>query len=215
MKKRNKYIFFLLGIFFISIDIKALKLEGDYIQGGLVLGKLEKKAKVYLDKIAIPVSVNGNFIIGFKRKHKNQAMLRIVYNKNQIIEKKFIISKRKYVVQKINRLNKEKVTPSEKFFTRIKKEASLIRNAKNLGIEDTFYEKGFIKPAKGITTGVYGSQRILNGKPKRPHYGLDIANKKGTEVVATSNGIVTLAEQDLFFSGGTIIIAHGQGLTSS
>ena len=70
-------------------------------------------------------------------------------------------------------------------------------------------------PVQGIITGVYGSQRILNGVPKRPHYGIDIANKKGTIVVSPSDGIVVLTEDDLYFSGGTIIISHGLGLTSS
>ena len=70
-------------------------------------------------------------------------------------------------------------------------------------------------PAEGIITGVYGSQRILNGTPKRPHYGLDIANKMGTDVIATSDGEIVLVEKDLFYSGGTIIISHGLGLTSS
>ena len=70
-------------------------------------------------------------------------------------------------------------------------------------------------PVEGIITGVYGSQRILNGIAKRPHYGIDIANKEGTEVISPSDGVIVLAEQDLFFSGGTIIISHGMGLTSS
>ena len=70
-------------------------------------------------------------------------------------------------------------------------------------------------PTQGIITGVYGSQRILNGIPKRPHYGLDIANQEGTDVISVSDGIIVLAEEDLYFSGGTIIISHGQGLTSS
>ena len=70
-------------------------------------------------------------------------------------------------------------------------------------------------PAQGIITGVYGSQRILNGIPKRPHYGIDIANKIGTPILAPSDGVVVLVEKNLYFSGGTIIISHGRGLSSS
>ena len=70
-------------------------------------------------------------------------------------------------------------------------------------------------PAKGIITGVYGSQRILNGIPKRPHFGIDIANKLGSPIISPADGIVVMAEKDLYFSGGTIIISHGRGLTSS
>ena len=69
-------------------------------------------------------------------------------------------------------------------------------------------------PTKGIVTGVFGSQRILNGKPRRPHYGIDIAASKGTSVIAPIDSIVRMAEKDLYFTGGTIILDHGHGVTS-
>tara|TARA_E500000178_G_C16876259_1_gene686781 strand:+ start:253 stop:1059 length:807 start_codon:yes stop_codon:yes gene_type:complete len=215
MKKSIKYIYSVLGIFLISFNIKALTLEGEYVQGGIVLGKLDEKAIVYLDNNLIPVDQNGYFIFGFKRKHDSHSVLKFVYEKGNTLDKKINVAKRKYIVQKINRLNKDKVTPPNKFYERIKEESKLIKNAKNFQVIEAYYKKGFIKPTEGIVTGVYGSQRILNGKPKRPHYGLDIANKRGTEIISTSDGLVVLAEKDLYFSGGTIIIAHGQGLTTS
>ena len=61
---------------------------------------------------------------------------------------------------------------------------------------------------------MFGSQRILNGKPKRPHYGIDIAAKKGATVVAPTESIVRMAEKDLYYTGGTIMLDHGHGLTS-
>jgi murein DD-endopeptidase MepM/ murein hydrolase activator NlpD len=67
----------------------------------------------------------------------------------------------------------------------------------------------------GPITGVYGSQRVYNGVPKNPHYGVDYAAPTGTEVVAPAAGIVRLAHPDLFYSGGTMIIDHGHGLSSS
>ena len=67
---------------------------------------------------------------------------------------------------------------------------------------------------KAIITGVYGSQRILNGKPRRPHYGLDYAASEGTPVKAMMNGVVTLAEKNLYFTGGTIIFDHGHGVST-
>ncbi|TMP72344.1 peptidase, partial [Pseudoalteromonas ruthenica] len=70
-------------------------------------------------------------------------------------------------------------------------------------------------PAKGRISGVYGSQRFFNGKPRNPHYGLDIANKTGTPVWAPLRGIVTFAEDDLYYSGGTVIIDHGYGISST
>ena len=69
-------------------------------------------------------------------------------------------------------------------------------------------------PLKGIITGVFGSQRVLNGKPKRPHYGIDIAAKEGTEIIAPLDSIVRMAEKDLYYTGGTIMLDHGHGVTS-
>ena len=65
-----------------------------------------------------------------------------------------------------------------------------------------------------IITGVYGSQRILNGEPKWPHYGLDFAQEEGAPVKAMLNGTVTLAEADLFYTGGTLIFDHGHGIST-
>ena len=67
---------------------------------------------------------------------------------------------------------------------------------------------------KAIITGVYGSQRILNGKPRRPHYGLDYAASEGTPIKAMMDGVVTLAEKNLYFTGGTIIFDHGHGIST-
>jgi len=69
-------------------------------------------------------------------------------------------------------------------------------------------------PVKGIISGVYGSQRILNGKPKWPHYGIDIAAEKGTKIKSSATGVVTMAETDLYYTGGTIIMDHGHGIST-
>ncbi len=215
--KNLKYFYLILAFYIIVFINNAsdLELKGDYIQGGLVLGKTDKLTRVFLDDIAIPKDKNGYFLFGFNRDHSEKAILKIITNSDKYFIQELKIKKRKYDIQKINNLKKNRVTPPQAFYKRINTEIKLIKNAKKREVKKAFYKKGFIMPAKGIITGVYGSQRILNGKPKRPHFGLDIANKTGTEVIATSDGIIVLAEEDLYFSGGTIIISHGQGLTSS
>ena len=47
-----------------------------------------------------------------------------------------------------------------------------------------------------------------------PHYGID-STSEGYSVLAPMDGIVLFIHNDLYFSGGTIIIGHGQGLTTS
>ena len=114
-------------------------------------------------------------------------------------EKKIIkkIQNRKYNIQKIEGLPKKKVTPPEEFYARIKKENKLIADAREIHSDLSFFKDKFILPVdNAIVTGVYGSQRILNGIPKWPHYGLDFAQKKGTPIKAMNNGVVTLAEKE-------------------
>ena len=197
------------------INASDLDLQGNYIQGGLIVGKTDKDTIVFLDNVLVPKDNNGFFLFGFNRDHSERVILKTIDKNKKYFFKELKIKKRNYNIQKINNLQKNKVTPPQKFYDRINAEQNSIKKAKKTEVKELFYKKGFIIPSKGIITGVYGSQRILNGKPKRPHYGLDIANKIGTEVIATSDGIIVLVEEDLYFSGGTIIISHGQGLTSS
>ena len=106
------------------------------------------------------------------------------------------------------------VTPNEKDMKRIREESKLIEKAKLNNSDNTFFFTDFLKPVNVIITGRYGNQRILNGKPRRAHYGIDIAAKKGDPVKSTAKGIVILVEKNLYFTGGTIFIDHGHGINS-
>ena len=144
--------------------------------------------------------VQGHFIIG-----KTQP-------KTEIVKK---IQKRKYQIQRIDGLPEKKVTPPKEVYERIKKENRLIASARDINSDLTFFKNKFIKPLKNsIVTGVYGSQRILNGKPKWPHYGIDFAAKEGTKIRAMLDGKATLVERDLFYTGGTLIFDHGHGIST-
>ncbi|MCG8506759.1 MAG: M23 family metallopeptidase, partial [Sphingomonadales bacterium] len=83
------------------------------------------------------------------------------------------------------------------------------------GSERMDWAAGFVWPAIGRVSGVYGSQRILNGEPRFPHYGLDVAAPTGAPVVAPNSGRVVLAEPDFLLEGGIVIIDHGFGVTST
>ena len=103
----------------------------------------------------------------------------------------------------------------EEVYNRIKEENKWIGEARSINSDLTFFKEKFIIPVEdAIITGVYGSQRILNGKPKWPHYGLDFAQKEGTPVKAMISGTVTLAEPDLYYTGGTLIFDHGHGIST-
>ena len=134
-----------------------------------------------------------------------------------VIKKKIIkkVQKRKYNIQRIDGLEEKKVNPPEEVYERIKKENKLIAKARNIDTDLDYFKDGLIIPVEdAIITGVYGSQRILNGEPKWPHYGIDFAQKKGTPIKAMLNGVATLVESDLYYTGGTLIFDHGHGIST-
>ena len=199
----------------LTLDYNNIKvfLEGNFIQGGLVKGKIDSNINVRFNERLLRKTSKGFFVIGFGRDHPKIANLSIKINQNWI-SKTLNIKKRIYKTQMINGLEKKMVTPPKSFYERIIRENKAIKNIRNLNSDIDFIFEEFNWPAKGIISGVFGSQRILNGKPKRPHYGIDIAAKKGTSVLAPIESIVRMAEKDLYYTGGTIMLDHGHGVTS-
>ena len=199
----------------LTLDYNNIKvfLEGNFIQGGLVKGKTDKNIIVKFKERLIRKTSKGFFVIGFGRDHPNIANLSIKINQKWV-SKNLYIKKRIYKTQVINGLEKKMVTPPKSFYDRIIRENKAIKNVRNLDSDIDFIFQKFNWPAKGIISGVFGSQRILNGKPKRPHYGIDIAAKKGTSVLAPIESIVRMAEKNLYYTGGTIMLDHGHGVTS-
>ncbi len=82
--------------------------------------------------------------------------------------------------------------------------------------EEMGFRDGFDLPIKAefVKTTNFGAQRILNGEPKKPHYGVDLAAPVGTPIYAPADGIVSLADDDLYFEGAMVLLDHGQGLIS-
>ena len=200
--------------FFICSSVLAVEFKGKFIQGHFILGKTEPGSNIYIDKKKVKVSKDGFFAFGIGKDRKFDITItkNINGNNEKIIKK---IQKRKYNIQRIDGLPEKKVTPPEEFYARIKKDNQLIGKAREVDSNLPFFKEKFIVPVDdAIITGVYGSQRILNGIPKWPHYGLDFAKKKGAPVKAMNNGIVTLSESDLYYTGGTIIFDHGHGVST-
>ena len=202
-------------IFFFSFSISnAVELKGNFMQGSFILGKTDPGSNITIDKKIIKVSKDGYFAFGIGRDRKNNVIIKVKKDsKTEIIEKKIL--KKEYKIQRIDGLPKKQVTPPKEVYERIKNDNILIGKARSINSDLDFFKNKFIKPINNaIITGVYGSQRILNGKPRRPHYGLDYAAKEGTPVKAMLDGVVTLAEKDLYFTGGTIIFDHGHGIST-
>ena len=206
-----KFIIFFLLIFNISHAVEFL---GNFKQGSFILGKTDPNSKVFIDDRKVRVSNDGYFAFGLDRDRKNNVLIKIINKKEtKLIEKK--VFKRKYKIQRIDGLPPKQVTPPPEVYERIKKDNILIGKARAIDSKLVFFKDKFIYPIdKYIITGVYGSQRILNGKPRRPHYGIDFHAPEGTPVKSMMDGVVTLVENDMYFTGGTIIFDHGHGIST-
>lgn len=195
--------------------VHALTLEGKFTQGGMVLGKTDPSDTVFFEGKTIRVSPSGVFIIGFDRDAPRNSIIDIRNAAGAVTHHPVTLSLRTYDIQRIDGLKSRWVDPSPRDLKRIRAEAEMVRRARLTDDPGTDFLQGFAWPVKGRITGVFGSQRILNGKPRQPHYGVDIAAPRGTPVKAPAPGIVTLAHPGMFFTGGTLIIDHGHGLSSA
>jgi murein DD-endopeptidase MepM/ murein hydrolase activator NlpD len=193
----------------------TLSLEGTFTQGGLVRGKTDPGAVVTLDGRPVRVAPDGGFVLGFARDAPSDANLDVAFVDGSREHRPLAIAPRQYDVQRIDGLPPQQVTPDAAALERIKGEAALIAAARKTDSDLGFFETPLRWPALGPISGVYGSQRILNGEPRAPHMGVDIAAPRGTPVAAAAAGTVTLAERDLFFTGGTVIIDHGYGVATT
>ena len=218
IKTNLKKIFFLitiiLGHLSIFTTIYCAEFKGKFIQGHFILGKTDPGSNVWVDDQKVRVTKDGFFVFGLGRDRKYDVTITLQKkDKTEKIIKKVI--KRKYKIQKIDGLPEKKVTPPKELYERIKKENKIIARARSVNSNLEFFKKKFINPLdKAIVTGVYGSQRVLNGKPRWPHYGVDFAAKEGTEIKAMLDGTATMVESDLFYTGGTLIFDHGHGIST-
>lgn len=190
----------------------AYEVHGDFKQGGLVTLYAETGVDVYHDDKKLK-NHTGKYLLGFDRDFAKSTNITFKRDGRIILSKDYEVAQRKYDIQKINFKDDSKVTPPQMDWARIKRENARIGAVRTNPIQYC-PEVVFTKPSDGTVTGVFGSQRVLNGIPKRPHFGLDYAAPKGTPITAPASGTITLIDDDMFYTGGTIALDHGCGLVS-
>ncbi|MED6325284.1 MAG: M23 family metallopeptidase [Pseudomonadota bacterium] len=189
-------------------------LNGKFTQGALLRGQAPAGAKVTLNGETVQTNKDGKFVVGFEREAPLQQTLVVKLDNGQKWQRDITLEKREYNIQRIDGLEQKMVSPPAEVTARIKQDNINVANARSGNTDlDALFTR-FEWPAKGVISGVYGSQRILNGVPKWPHYGLDIANETGTPVYAPVDGVVTMVD-DLYYSGNTLILDHGMRVFST
>jgi murein DD-endopeptidase MepM/ murein hydrolase activator NlpD len=184
-------------------------------QGDMIVGKVEPPASVYVNGKPYPVGNGGYFVIGVPRLKKKDIS---VWSKTgrQKVSKTIRVLAYPWQIQRIDGLPDNYVDLSPENIKRIRKENQKVLSIRSAmpDLVPLFLNKGFIAPVKGPITGVFGSQRILNGEPRSPHQGVDFASPMNTPVHCPADGIVRLVARNMYLMGNTLMIDHGLGVQS-
>jgi len=193
----------------------ALDVRGEWQQGAVIYGKVELGSHVEFQGRSLRLTEDGTFVIGLGRDAAKTAVISILDSSGKRQQYSYNVKQRTYQIQRVTGVPQRTVTPDPKQVARSQREAQMATDARKDDLPLDFFAQKFIWPLTGPISGVYGSQRFYNGAPNSPHYGVDIARPVGTLVKAPAAGVVTLVHPDMFFSGGTLIIDHGHGLSST
>ena len=191
----------------------AITLPDRIAQGALVTGRAEPGTRLAFEGRALRVSPGGHFAFGLGRDAAAQATLSVTAPDGRREDRHLAVERRAWDIQHLNGLPGRMVNPDAEAMIRIRAEQERLNAARRTDTATPFFAEGFDWPVRGRISGVYGSQRILNGEPRAPHLGLDVAVGVGTPLAAAAGGRVTLAE-DLYFTGNTVLIEHGHGVTT-
>lgn len=209
MSARVLRLVLLIGLLYGGSSAMAAELTGRLEQGGLAMGTASVGADITLDGQPVAQDRQGHFVLGFAREAPKTMVLSINGKKQTLF-----IASRHWLIERVDDLPPATVTPDPSQKPRIADERVMLEKIRQYRGPDALFLAGVTPPLKGRISGVFGSQRILNGKPCFPHMGLDVAAPTGTPIHALTDGVVMLADPDLFFSGQTVILDHGLGLQS-
>lgn len=192
-----------------------IQLSGEIQQGGLIIGKTHANSHVTLNDKALPVSAQGDYVFAFSRDDKTTYTLTVTSPTGKVETKTLTPTKRDYKISRVEGISKKIMNPNKKANIRAGEDRAAMVKVRKISSNLTDFSQGFIAPRSARITGVYGSQRFYNGVPKNPHFGVDYAGAIGAPVKAPANGTILLWVPDMFYSGGTMVIDHGHGITSN
>lgn len=215
--KKNPFLLLLCSfLFLVAIPVFALEiLKGEWQQGAVIIGQVPSGTTVGYDGRTLQLTPKGEFVLGLGRDAPSVAIITTTIKNGAPEQHSFDVKPRVYDIQRVDGVPQKTIEPSKEQTERIKQESALVASARKVDLPLNFFTQKFQWPVIGPISGVYGSQRVYNGIPGSPHVGVDIAKPVGTMVRAPVGGVVTLVHNDMFLSGGTLIIDHGHGLSST
>lgn len=191
-----------------------ISLSGALEQGSLAIGKTEAGASVTINDLPVRVSPQGLFGFGFEYNQTTPTKISARFPDGTTETLPVTPKVRMYEIQRINGLEPKYVSPPTDVLARIKREGAQIAHARTRDTGKSWFADGLDWPVGGIVTGTWGNQRILNGEPRAPHFGYDIAAPKGTPIHAPADAIVSLAQPNFYLDGGITVLDHGHGVST-
>ena len=189
-------------------------------QGSLLRARVARGSRLELvgadgQATAVRVGPGGDFALGAGRDEAGPLHLRVIHPDDRTMLFDIAVTPREWQLERIEGVPESTVNPPPEIAARIEREQAMVNEARKRDDAREDYLADFDWPVQGRVSGVFGSQRIYNGTPKSPHSGLDVAAAQGTPVRAPASGVVTLAEPDLYLTGGTVLLDHGHGVSSN
>ena len=186
-------------------------------QSGFAIGRTTPRATVLLDgQMVARASDDGFFYLGFDRDAGPHARVRIDA-RGADLTRQLQIDRAEYDVQRIKGLRRVyQGQASPELEARIAEESRRKAAAFASVTDRDDFRTGFSAPLRDFrVTARFGGQRIVDGRPRPPHYGIDLAAPTGTPVTAPAGGLVVLADPRMLYEGGIVMIDHGQGVVSA
>ncbi|HEY9034123.1 MAG TPA: M23 family metallopeptidase [Pseudomonadales bacterium] len=200
-----------------QLAAEPVRLQGELVQGAMIVGHAPAGSQIRLNDTVLRQSAAGYFVFGLDRDAEPGQLLQVDLPDGRQWQQQLRIKARDYRLQHVTGVDDRLVSPEKppETWQRIREESAQIREARAGHVELEAFRQAFRWPIIGPVTGVFGSQRVYNGRPGRPHYGVDVAAPVGAQVNAPADGLVTLVHDNMYYSGGTLIIDHGYGISSS
>lgn len=192
-------------------------LSGSPGQGAILTGQApDGTVALLLDEVPVPVAEDGRFLIAFDRDAPPLARLQARLYDGRTVNQRLSISPREWHLERIDAPLRP-TRDNDKFLALRRPELDAIAAARRIGTDAQGWRQPFIWPRIGRISGLFGSQRIYQGKPGAYHSGVDVAGPTGATVVAPADGVVILAAADKPFTleGHLLMIDHGHGLNSA
>ncbi|NRB54678.1 MAG: M23 family metallopeptidase [Salinicola sp.] len=183
-------------------------------QGSMVIGRVPPGSQVSVAGHDLRVTGYGTVVFGVGRDASGRQTVSITTPDGRRQNVAVAITPRDWPIERIDGVPPRTVSPPPEIARRIQREQAAVSAERARNDDRVGFAQTFIWPVEGRISGRFGNQRIYNGTPGSAHSGMDIAAAEGTPVKAPASGVITFAD-DLYLTGGTVLLDHGYGISSN